>query len=186
MEYNKSMSHYNWLVDVLVEAYMNDTLKAGESCGCGTGNIINAKLKQMGTPSFIVEDLTSKWSFAFQTVKLRKVDTDVQSVDVRSTVVKSNDKYMQVSYEGIGFPFKHLMRQAHEVLGIVELPLDVIMELEWKFETTEIGDSPDEIMFNRLLAAISVLDKYFGVPQVIAQGSKGKFQQVRETRLVTQ
>lgn len=167
--YRTDRAYYIWLVDVLRQAYMDDKLIAGSPCECGTGNIIYAAALEKGYSMPKARELSFSWQYTFCTMTNRNLNK-VLSLPHLSTCRRgrSNDTYTQV-----------LLGCDSAGLSLVSLPKQVMMDLEWEFETTEKGETPDEIMFNRLIACISVLDKYFGIPPIVQEETKESFIKVK-------
>ena len=151
---------YDILYNVLVDAYMNDTLAVGHCQGCAVGNIVAKALginitrcKVFG--GLIWEESTPKWSNVFTTVSrhiLNKNDPKYVSV------VRKNDDYIQI------------LHNHSSMTGLIELQttgldLDVLMNIEWYFETGATGNSTDEIMFNGLSAVLKYLGEEFGIEE---------------------
>lgn len=147
---------------------MDDKLEAGSPCGCGIGNIIYAAAKEDGKTELISRMYATDWINAFVT---RKKDNLYSMGSEPRCIVRDNGVLVQV----IG----HSPHEGLHVLSIVHLPTKILMKLEWEFETTEMGNNPDEIMFNRLMACIAVLDKYFGIPSIAQEEVKESFIKVK-------
>lgn len=148
---------------------MDDKLQAGTPCMCGVGNIIYAAALETGCSAFRAKELSFDWQYTFCTMTNRNLNNVLFSADVDSYKrSRTSDTYTQV-----------LFRHNAEGLDIVSLPKEVMMKLEWEFEVTEKGETPDEIMFNRLMACISVLDEYFGIPPIVQEETKELFIKVK-------
>lgn len=172
MEYKKDISTYNWFVDTLREAYMNDTLEAGSPCGCGTGNLLVRRYVEIHGPNHAaheVEHVVEKWTGAFWTSRREHINPfKLLGVAAPYTATKSNEFFIQCAA-------KEEDHQAEELLKWLPIPKQVLMDLEWEFETNQTGESKDEQMFNGLMACIAVLDKYFETPPVTQNITKERF-----------
>lgn len=166
--YRTDRAYYIWLVDVLRQAYMDDMLEAGSPCGCGVGNIIYAAALDRGVTEYSARVYATNWIGGFVTRTKERLYTVYAE---RRQVLRDNGVLVQV----IG----HDTYLGEVSLSLIALPIDVIRSLEWEFETTVVGATDDEIMFNRLMACISVLDRYFGIPPVAQEETKESFIKVK-------
>lgn len=174
MEFRKDIAHYDWLVSVLVKAYMDDTLVAGSPCACGMGNIIYASALKRGMDVGSAEELSIVWARQFGTTSIL---TPFKYMFAHLySELRSNGKHTQ--YVRI-----KEVADGMYALGLAELPPKVLLDLEWEFETNQTGDTKDERMFNGLLAFIEVLDKYFEVGDYAKGETKEKFVQVHKSKL---
>lgn len=175
--YRKDIDHYNWCVDTLREAYMKDTLTAGDPGECGLGCLIARRAMELGFQPDKVKIIRGVWTHAFST------STECFSVALGITM-------------GHTRPFRYsgrLVQTVHQsqwtnhglwALSLLELPLSVLRDLEWYFELgNEVGGTPDEKMFNGLMAAIEVLDKHFEVGDYARVETREKFAQVHRSKL---
>lgn len=150
---------------------MDDKLEAGTPCMCGVGNIIHAKALDEGHSELRASSLSFDWQYSFCTMLNNNMLGFARDMQNRPhTIVRKNSNLTQVEFSVCA-----------EGINMLGLPKQVMMDLEWEFETTEVGDSPDEIMFNRLMACISVLDKYFGIPSIIQEETKESFVNVKSS-----
>lgn len=172
--YRTDRAYYIWLVDVLRQAYMEDKLEAGSPCGCGIGNIVMAAAKEEGLDEANVAQLSTIWTRMFctnpKTIGFMHFIFPVYPRKVH----RENDKLMQSTAFGVDSN-----GSGEYALGLIKLPTSVLMELEWEFEVTEKGETPDEIMFNRLMATIAVLDRWFGIPSITKEETKESFIKVK-------
>lgn len=180
MNYTKDISIYNWFVDTLREAYMNDTLQAGSPCMCGVGNLLMKRYVEIhGSigPMFLQEERVEKWTGAFWTSRREHLNlVHMFGVSKPYIAARSNEEYIQSVA-------KEESHQAEELFKWLPVPRQVIMDLEWEFETNQTGQSQDEQMFNGLMACIAVLDKYFEIPPVTQQKTREGFSQARKPSL---
>lgn len=171
---NKSRELYDWFVNTLIGAYMKNTLHAGWPCMCGVGNLLIAKWTEVEgcEPSYIQTNELAKWSDSFCTLKYQADGMGLREAMVISAVrgalrgektIREKGEYRQV------WTPNHI---SEGILRMLDLPLSVLMDLEWEFETNQTGDTEDEQMFNGLLAAIAVLDKYFEIPPIESEPKK--------------
>lgn len=175
--FSKSIELYNWCVNTLREAYMNDTLIAGSPCGCDIGNLIHARALEAGCTKVTAYVLASNWARIFNTSNI--ILSSIPIAQGLCHVVRRKGDLVQTMA-------KDFDSAAAQALSFVGLPLHVMMNLEWAFETNQMGASTDEKMFNGLLASIEVLDKYFEVGDYAKEETKEKFVQVLNTKTCQQ
>jgi len=134
---------YNRTVDILVDAYLNDTLNHGDECACAVGNMIAAnsgyKLVADGDakePGFVwMKDdkfIEPVWTDLFMTYR----DTLEQKIDARCFNGETKRQVLTTGYHW-----------------------NDLAEIEYAFETVDKGSSFDEWMFNGLMKVIDVLDR---------------------------
>lgn len=175
MQFRKDLAHYNWCVETLREAYMNDTLVAGHPCGCDIGNLIFKKAVELGIDGTTAYDMSSVWHAKFHTgVRINSFDLFMQKLK----------GYSIYRTEGTSIQFVNTDPHfgADTALAILQLEPQVLLDLEWAFEINQKGDSADERMFNGLLASIKVLDEYFGIADYAQEWTKEKFVQVHKSK----
>lgn len=175
-QYGKELTHRDRLVDILRQAYMDDTLVAGKGCECGLGNIIYAMAKDADADEETSKYLSGAWTKAFYTVPRDNDMARLLAVMGAIGIYRQDASRMQVM--PLDEPNKHAMT----ALTITHLPVKVLLDLEWEFETNQIGDTKDEKMFNGLVACIDVLDRYFGTGDYAKGETKEKFVQVLNSR----
>lgn len=178
--YRKDIEHYNWCVDTLRDGYTKDTLIAGDPGECGLGCLIARRARDLGIQPNRVERIRGVWTHVFS--------TSVKSFGMALAIIMGHVKPMR--YAG------RLVQTLHEsewtsqglwALSLLEMPLGVLRDLEWYFELgNEVGETPDEKMFNGLMAAIEVLDKYFEVGDYAVMETKEKFLQVHKSKSLCQ
>jgi len=133
---------YNKTVDILVEAYFNDTLVHGNQCGCAVGNMVAAnmgvrlhKLK-CGTivPSYWDDDFVTD-NFTIENNGLWYLKKSTDADDIR---FKQEDIDKQIFSTGYSW---------NEILAI-----------ERAFEYCQYTEDDDSYMLNGLMAVIDTLD----------------------------
>lgn len=142
---------YHKTVDILVQAYFNDTLQHGNCAACAVGNIVAANMGY----SFIEKYGGLNWKEAdafnqlqrslnwYDPVIRRIVPNERQLAEIGSTGYRSVD----------------------------------LMWIESSFENCKCGNSQDEKMFNGLCAVIDTLDEiHENTSTEISQTAKSKFQ----------
>lgn len=141
---------YNKTVDILVQAYFNDTLVHGNQCGCAVGNIVAAncgiRIKGKGdnlhwtVPSMISGDAI--W-FTY----------------IQGDIMNDHDG-----------------EKAEKQISITGYNVSDIIHIERAFENALFGNSDDEWMFNGLMAVIDVLDQiHENTDTIITTSTKQKF-----------
>jgi len=142
---------YHKTVDILVQAYFNDTLEVGNYCACAIGNIIAAN----NGYKYFKDDMDNlSWenvsdNIAKQWFILVKEDFDKQM---------RNEPFANYQIHSTGYA------------------LDEVIEIENAFENAPEGETDDEDMFNGLMAVIDALDKiHKNTSTEISQTAKQKF-----------
>lgn len=159
---------YKKTVDILVQAYFDDTLVSGNQCGCAVGNIVAAnmgiKLIKHDIDEILPEGIASYsvllnteteinnglWYNAISCGRVNEEDlTDVIRIQVAST----------------GYSFQE------------------IAKIEISFECCDTENSEDE-MFERLMAVIDCLDQiHENTDEQVTKMSKERF--IREQKVFT-
>lgn len=150
---------YNKTVDILVQAYMNDTLQHGNCHACAVGNLVAANCGyNMGQLGLWYRNgllVVSSWP------NVHCVNEDGQYLNFCNYTGEAKEQIDATGYSPI------------ETAGI-----------ELAFESTrENGNTDDERMFNSLLAVIDYLDKiHENEDATITNQSKQKFHDHRVSR----
>lgn len=174
--YRKDIDHYNWCVDTLRDGYMKDTLIAGAPGECGLGCLIARKATELGFQPGSVGRIRGAWTHVFSTSP-RTFAVVIAIIAGRSRPMRYSGRLVQTLQES------EWTNQGLWALSLLQIPLNVLRDLEWYFELgNEVGVTPDEKMFNGLLGAIEVLDKYFEVGDYAKEETKEKFVQVHKSR----
>lgn len=132
-------------VNVLVQAYLNDTLKHGDCCACAVGNIIAASIGcEMVKPR---EHVKSSFEWAKNGVYYEPIWPAVFASDRYGKQERHPKKYRGMYKKQIditGYDWRELAK------------------IEKAFESNRFFDN-DESMFNGLMAVVSVLAEIHGV-----------------------
>jgi len=147
------MRDFHYTVNVLVKAYLNDTLKHDFCTACAVGNIIaeanNVKLtKNFG--GFITWDKCGPhWGRLFL--------TDSHTGD--QMINADRIKYPEIiePIKATGYKWRELAR------------------IEYAFETADKGNNEDEWMFNGLMAVVDVLAEIHGIDLKEKEEAKALF-----------
>lgn len=149
---------YHKTVNILVQAYFNDTLEHTQCRACAVGNIVaanmgmklqfNEEYRYIAPTDFVPDDPKKDSGLWFDAIG---------SGDVKKSFI-TEDILRQVKATGYS-PYE-------------------LMLIEFAFEHPENkGSSPDEYMFNGLMSVIDVLDEiHENKDSVVTQVSKSKFQ----------
>lgn len=132
----KDLKKFNHTVNVLLKAYLNDTLQHGNCFACAVGNLIKDARKYTYGKSkagrlIWMEVQTARWRHVFM--------TNFVSVQERDP-----SKYIgeaKAEIDSTGYTWQQLAR------------------IEYAFETADEGKSNDDWMFNGLMAVVDVLAK---------------------------
>ncbi len=148
----KRQELYEKTVDILVQAYFNDTLRHGDCAACAVGNLINARKKFSTEERKKLNALggyeREGWSEVFCT-------------------------YNRTQQEIIPFNYKGLAKKQIDLTGYT---YNQLAKIEKAFETADAGKSDEDWMFNGLMAVIDVLDKiHKNTDTNVTENSKNKF-----------
>ncbi len=120
-------------VNILVDAYRNDTLRHSSCCACAVGNIVASACsytyKNVGEYGLMYADNYASWMHVFVTIR-----GEVQYIDPNS-------------YEG----------EAKKQIDSTGYPWEDLAKIEYAFEMAPQGQSDDDWMLNGLLAVYDVL-----------------------------
>lgn len=142
-------------VDILVKAYLNNTLMHGDCEACAVGNIVHAA----GAPRYNHGTLESDSCGAWKNVFYTETETHIQRLfcDYKNTIYYQN---------GIS------------VIELTGYHWEDLAKVEFAFETAEPGKSKDEWMFNGLMAVVDVLAEIHGIDLKVREDAKSLFVKV--------
>lgn len=148
---------YNKTVDILVQAYFNDTLQSGSWCGCAVGNIVAANngikivLDEDGDPAWPTHAMCAKnWYGIIKPENLGPLNQN-----------EKNNGLFQIESTGYSV----------EQITIIEHAFEHYTNF-----TTDWEEKEDKRMFNGLMAVIDVLDQIHGnTSPEVTQTAKRKF-----------
>lgn len=149
----KNEKLYTRTVDILVQAYLNDTLRHGNCYACAVGNIIAANKGYTYVPA-----------------------TDQKSQKITWNVT-GGTYYNEAKY-GSWFDIIHGCGSGEK--GVSEISstgysINEIRKIERAFERAEEGESSDEYMFNGLMAVLNVLEEIHEVDATVTTAQKNRF-----------
>lgn len=132
----KNIELYNKTVEILYQAYFDDTLTHGNCQACAVGNMVAAN---MGIPvrRFHIGYMGVSWARgcnSWHNVFMTETDTRIQLVRIENY---SGDAKVQIDSTGYAW---------HELAAI-----------ELAFEKADSGNSEEDHMFNGLVAVLEVL-----------------------------
>ena len=150
----KNEELFNKTLNILVQAYQNDTLKHGDCAACVVGNLIASNLEytfnEEGMWLYSFNQIRfPRWKHIFITVassnliycNLNKVDIINQTKEYTQILKKENKQHPSSIHQ----------------LQSTGYSIDDLMKIEWAFETADKGNNKDDYMFNGLLAVYDVL-----------------------------
>jgi hypothetical protein len=134
----KNAELYHKTVNILVEAYFNDTLAHSDCSACAVGNIVAYN----------------------KGLKLKRIKfLDRSHVIVVNADYGANTKWFEIVDFGGGIDEKALKdKETLEQISCTGYSPKEIVEIEHAFENCDKGNSEDEFMFNGLCAVIDALD----------------------------
>lgn len=141
---------YNRTVDILVQAYFNDTLVHGNYCGCAVGNLVAAN---MGIE-------ITKDSLGRETFNGSLEEGEEWYNAITTYAVYASEKGIQ-QIKSTGYSFDEI----------------TLIERTFEGHNCFFGNEPrDEAMFNGLMAVIDVLDQIHGnTDATVTTSTKDRF-----------
>lgn len=130
-------------MDILVKAYLNDTLEHDDCTACAVGNIIKAQGWPVSDSSLTKYDglNNSSWKLLFYTTaKKQIVNRNFHKEDL--ILAKQN---------------------ALKVIKSTGYTVDQLARVEFAFETADKGQNNDDWMFNGLIAVLEIVAQIHGV-----------------------
>lgn len=125
----KNIELYNKTVDILFQAYYNDTLRHGDCYFCAVGNMVAAGCN-FNFVSGMWDETIHAWDDVFMTFN----DAMYQRIHENNYVGEAKRQI-----DSTGYHWKDLSK------------------IEYAFETADKGDSEEDYMFNGLVAVLEVL-----------------------------
>lgn len=134
------MRDFNHTMDLLVKAYMNDTLKHAECEACAVGNICRGD---------------SQWNSCFITVEGKQIRAKEDEIIVRSAfgIIKVTSLYDPKNPKDA----IEIKRQSIDLIASTGYSIDELARIEFTFEKAMRGKNSDDYMFNGLMAVLDVL-----------------------------
>ena len=146
------MRDFNHTINVLVRAYLNDTLHHGICSACAVGNIVHAAGAPMLQSMLITDGSNACWKWVFYT------DDGFQNF-VSPTAEPEKYRIGLRVIEATGYSVSELAR------------------VEFAFESA-VGESKDDMMFSGLMAVVDVLADIHGIDLVVREETKKLFVKV--------
>lgn len=150
-------------MDILVKAYLNDTLKHGDSASCAVGNICNGE---------------KEWAHLFVTL-----------TDSHEQIIASDGQFIShklFENKTTRIPKDEIemgkLNFALEVVNKTGYSVKELAKIEYAFETALKGESNDDWMFNSLLAVLEVVAEIHGVDFDSKKVYEDKFQEIFATK----
>ena len=152
-------------VDVLVKAYMNDTLVHGNCYACAVGNLVAAScgFKYINKNNSLVN------------VQWEGVRYPGRGSDGWGSVFTTSGMKQRLNPEYYtGSPKKQIDSTGYSLCEL--------MKIEFAFETARSRSTIDDSMFNGLLAVVDVLAEIHGVDLSVKQAAIGQFEEIHATK----
>jgi len=149
---------YNKTVDILYQAYFNDTLEHGNCCACAVGNIIAANMGKTFERVFDTVASTrprERWAWVGEKYP-GEISRDFPDLRVErgwGSVFYTNDEGRQRFYIGKYFG------KAAEQIDSTGYQVKELARIEKAFETVGGSQSPEDRMFDGLVAVLETLKK---------------------------
>lgn len=150
----KNETLYNKTVNILVDAYFNDTLVHCNCYGCAVGNLVaaNMGLKYVGKGKKL------RWRGVKSIYQGFPSKNWIDVLQMGEVNIEEYDGVAKMQIDATGYTPQELAR------------------IEHAFENEGIYQRNDQTMFNGLMAVIEVLDQiHENTDQTVTQSSKQKF-----------
>ena len=165
-------------VDVLVKAYMNDTLVHMACTACAVGNLV---ADAHGTRPL-------KGTYGKITFDGGRIEIDREGADDARAFVYENGR--QPRWASVFSTHNHQQRIfRHQYFGLIKEEiektgyiLEQLAAIEKAFESAPHGGSVDNWNFNGLLAVVDVLAEIHGVDLSVKQAAIGQFEEIHATK----
>lgn len=146
------MRDFNHTINILVQAYLNNTLKKGDCRACAVGNILG----------------THQWSSLFVTCNSEEGGGKRQIIARPECVlISSNGHILQVPIWSLPEPLpKQVVQRIKEVQEAIiasGYTIEELARVENAFELAPEGNNSDEAIFNGLMAVVDVLADIHGI-----------------------
>jgi len=148
---------FNHSVDVLIKAFLNNTLQHGDCHACAVGNLIADACGIKYYKNFVGEQKWDRLSPSWQVVFATNMNTNKQDIDERFYLLNPNAKYQ---IDSTGYSWRELAR------------------IEYAFETADRGNSYSDYMFNGLMDVVDVLAEIHGIDMSVKNDAKKLFVKV--------
>lgn len=145
----KNEKLFNETIDKLVKAYFEGTLRHRQCSACAVGNIIG----------------TDRWMYHFYTSK-KQQEPHNQAIPIR--IYRKDKEYIQAKWSPIENPFPYS-----------DYSMQELMEIEWAFETADMGKNRDDWEFNGLMKVVEVLQKIHECDAATTTATKERFIKVK-------
>lgn len=143
------MRDFNHTVDVLVKAYLNNTLQHASCGACAVGNMVEESCRSIGV--IAQHDTVNGWGSVFVTDRSADNDHRIHP-----------EKYLDFS-------------QAKLEIDSTGYTWQELSKIEYAFETCKYSDNEDEFMFNGLMDVIDVLAEIHGIDLTEKEEAKKLF-----------
>ncbi len=143
----KNLELYNKTVDILVQAYLNDTLEHNNCYACAVGNLVTANCGY--TYDKNNRSMSGRFGWAHENFYNH---TTVNKTTLWASVFTTTE-------DGQALRKENFKGEALRQINSTGYSLKELMKIEYAFERAKFGDSRDSHMFNGLMAVIEVLDQ---------------------------
>jgi hypothetical protein len=141
-------------VDILVKAYLNDTLEHGNCYACAVGNLVADSLQYKIVPYTSPSrrrSLSFKWEGS-------SVGNDYPGQSGWATVFCTNGAHQELRPEAY-----HAIPSAKEQIDATGYTWRELAKIEFAFERGQYSDESNDEMFNGLMAVVEVLADIHGI-----------------------
>lgn len=147
-------------IDILVKAYLNDTLKHGSCRACAVANLLADRCKSLGID-------VSRWVSSFVTPELFDCRLPQLIASENELVAKTVIGFRLMSIESLRIMMpeetERAVQETHLLFDGADYTKAQYAAIENAFETAPQGESEDQWMFNGLMAVVEILADIDGV-----------------------
>ena len=143
------MRDFNHTINILVQAYLNNTLKKGDCSACAVGNIL-------GTP---------QWSALFVTYNFGEGEGKRQIIALPGFALMNlaTNHIIQVPIWKLPEQIAKRIEEVQKAIIESGYTIEELARVENAFELAPEGNNRDEAMFNGLMAVVDVLADIHGI-----------------------
>lgn len=155
------MRDFHETIDILVKAYLNNTLEHHKCSACAVTNIIGH----------------TGWTRFFVTIQTDEGDNIIQHRADGETILIPSLFFGAYAVPVHEVP-DHVIKEREAGLLAIEssgYSIDELARIEFAFETSDRGNSKDEHMFNGLVAIVDVLAEIHGIDLEQKEEAKALF-----------
>jgi hypothetical protein len=156
---------YKKTVDILYDAYFNNTLVHGDFCACAVGNLIAANTGE----KILLRNTAVHMDGRKRRIMKLDSERSPEWIKVFYTVGINDTLFNSCNYKGF----------AKLEIDSTGYSLQELMKIEYAFEVANKGESEEDYLFNGLIAVLDVLSKIHEVEEAETALNGAKFRLYR-------